>query len=82
MAITYNNEAFIAAHPNLAAVVAAKHGGLDWIKKYTDEKNGRLVEAWERNSEGELVNVTEREKAREELNRAREELDKLTSGGK
>ena len=73
----FNNDAFVAAHPDLARDVSRKHGGLDWIKKYTHEEGGKIVEWWERNERGELVNVTQRELAREALERAQEEYEAL-----
>ena len=76
-----DNSLFVAAHPAFAADIAAKHGGLDWINKWTDERNGRIVEAWERNADGVLVNVTEKYKAMEELERAKKELAKLAKLG-
>lgn len=79
--MAFDNSLFIAAHPELAEEVARKHGGLDWIKKYTNEEGGRITEYWERNSDGVLVDVTERELAREELEKAKEELEKLRLQG-
>ena len=77
MANNYDNSLFIAAHPDLAEAVSRKHGGLDWIKKYTHEKGGKVVEQWERNKDGVLVNVTERERLRNELARIRDEIERL-----
>lgn len=72
---TPNEQAFADAHPVIAERYAQE--GLEWLKVYTDYDNGRIKERWERNSEGVLVDVTKREKAREELARAKEELEKL-----
>lgn len=71
-----NNTNFINAHPELAKEMSRKHGGLDWVNKYTNEVNGRITECWERNDKGELVDVTERRALERELERA---LDKLRS---
>ena len=68
-----NNSAFIEAHPELAERFLNKEG-LDWIKKYTDYKDGKINECWERNAEGELVDVTAKYKAYEELEEAQEAL--------
>lgn len=39
--------------------------------------NGDLVEAWERDANGVMVDVTEREKAYQELERAQEAMSKF-----
>lgn len=75
-----NNTKFINAHPELANEVSRKHGGLDWINKYTNEVNGKITEAWERNDKGELVNVTERRAAERELERAIAQLKRFATG--
>lgn len=73
-----DNSAFIAAHPELANDMTDRYGDLDWIKRYTDVgDNGRINRAWERDVNGNLVDVTEREKAREELELAKEALERL-----
>lgn len=72
-----DNTLFIKAHPNLAKIMIDRYGDLDWLNKYSDEKNGRITEYWERNKDGVLVDVTAREKAREELERAKEEYEAL-----
>lgn len=74
---TPNEQAFVDAHPEIAKDYP---DGLDWLNKYTDYKDGRINEQWERNKAGVLVNVTERVKAREEIERAKEEIERL--GGK
>ena len=71
-----NNDAFIKAHPE----IAKDYHDLDWLNKYVDYDNGRVKEQWERNSNGVLVNVTEREQLKEELAKAKEELEKLKGG--
>ena len=70
-----DNTLFIEAHPDLAKVMIDRFGDLDWLNKYSDVRNGRITEYWERNKEGTLVDVTAREKAREELELAKEELE-------
>lgn len=75
-----NNTKFIDAHPELAHEVSRKHGGLDWVNKYTNEINGKVVEAWERNDKGELVDVTERRKLEAERDKALRELRRLATG--
>ena len=77
MAYQVNNEKFIQAHPQLAEDVIRLHGSLDWINKYSNEVDGKLTEMWVRNKSGELVDVTKRELARLELERAKEEYEKL-----
>lgn len=72
-----NNTKFIEAHPEIAEWLITKHNGVDPIKKYSHEEDGKVVEMWERNSQGELVNVTARELARRELEAAKEEYEKL-----
>lgn len=73
-----DNSAFIYAHPELAKDMIDRYGDLDWIKRYTDVgANGRINRAWERDANGNLVDVTEREKAREELELAKEALEKV-----
>lgn len=72
---TYKEKAFVDAHPEIAERFADE--GLGWLKVYTDYDGGKLKEKWERNKDGILVDVTAREKAREELIRAKEELEKM-----
>lgn len=76
MTTTKDNTLFKEAHPELVERFEGKEG-LDWVNSYTDYKDGRINERWERNKEGVLVDVTAREKAREELARATEELEKI-----
>ena len=71
---TRDTTAFAKAHPELAERF---NGDLDWVNNYTDYKDGKVTERWERNKKGELVDVTKREKAKDELARAQEELAKL-----
>lgn len=71
---TRDTTTFAKAHPELAERF---NGDLDWVNNYTDYKDGKITERWERNKTGELVDVTKREKAKEELARAQEELAKL-----
>lgn len=73
--ITYKEKAFADAHPKIAERYAIE--GLEWLKVYTDYDGGKLKEKWVRNKDGILVDVTAREKAREELMRAQEELENL-----
>lgn len=72
---TPNEQAFADAHPKIAERYATE--GLEWLKVYTDYDGGKIKEKWERNKDGVLVDVTAREKAREELMRAQEELENL-----
>lgn len=69
-----DNTDFIKAHPDLAERF---DGDFDWMNNYTNYDNGRITERWERDKNGKLVNVTAREKAKEEVRRAQEELHKL-----
>lgn len=75
MTATKDNTLFIQAHPEIAK--RYEQEGLDWLNVYTDYENTRIKERWERNKDGVLVDVSERERAREELARATEELEKL-----
>lgn len=70
---TKDNTAFAQAHPELVE----RYGDLDWLNKYTDYKDGKINERWERDANGVLVDVTAREKAYEELEDAQEELERL-----
>lgn len=72
---TPNEQAFADAHPKIAERYATE--GLEWLKVYTDYDNGKIKEKWERNTNGVLVDVTAREKAREELMHAKEELEAM-----
>lgn len=76
-----DNTLFIEAHPELARELIATYGNIDWVNKYSDVKNGRITEYWERNKQGVLVDVTAREKAREELELAKEEYELLRARG-
>ena len=67
-----NNTAFIEAHPELAK--RFREEGLDWLNKYTDYKDGKINECWERDEKGVLVDVTAKYKAYEELEEAQEAL--------
>jgi hypothetical protein len=66
--------AFVAAHPKIAERFK---NDLGWLNVYTDYKDGKVNERWERNAEGFLVDVTKREKLKEDIANAREELAKL-----
>lgn len=47
------------------------------VTRYTDtDEKGNILECWERNKEGVMVDVTEREKARVELEKAQKEYAK------
>jgi hypothetical protein len=49
------------------------------VTRYTDtDEKGNILECWERNNEGIMVDVTEREKARIELEKAQQEYEKFT----
>ena len=84
---TKDNTAFLQAHPELAE--RFREEGLDWLNKYTDYKNGKVNEQWERDANGTLVDVTAREKAYgkiygvdnqtayQEIEDAKEELERL-----
>lgn len=73
--ITDKERAFADAHPAIADRYAIE--GLEWLKTYSDYNEGKLVEKWERNKDGHLVDVTGREMAREEIARIQEELEEL-----
>ena len=72
---TPNEQAFADAHPKIAERYAQE--GLEWLNVYTDYEGRGIKERWERNKDGVLVDVTAREKAREELIRAQEELEDI-----
>jgi hypothetical protein len=76
--ITENERAFADAHPEIATRYADE--GLAWLNVYTNYNNAKIDERWERNKDGVLVNVTEREMAREELVRATEALEAIKKG--
>lgn len=64
--------AFANAHKD---IVRAYHGDIAWIKKFTRENTpGTIDERWELDKSGNLVNVTERVLAEQEILRAEEEL--------
>ena len=69
-----DNTKFINAHPELAKDIIRKHGGLDWVNKYSNEINGRITECWERNNKGELVDVTEVRALEREIERLRAKI--------
>ena len=73
--ITDKERAFADAHPAIADRYAIE--GLEWLNVYSDYDEGKLVEKWERDKDGYLVDVTRREKAREEIARIQEELEEL-----
>lgn len=73
--ITDKERAFADAHPAIAQRYETE--GLEWLNVYSDYDEGKLVEKWERNKDGYLVDVTGREKAREEIARIQEELEEL-----
>ena len=74
---TVNNKDFIEKNPELAKHLIDKYGDVDWVKKYTDVKDGKIVKAWERNKQGVLVDVTARERAKQELAAAYEAYNKF-----
>ena len=74
MAHIANEAEFMEKHPKIAEDF---NYDLTWLKVYTDYKDGKINERWERNKQGVLVDVTEREKAKDELMKAQEELHKL-----
>lgn len=46
------------------------------VTRYTDtDEKGNILECWERNNEGVMVDVTERERARIELEKAQAEYE-------
>lgn len=48
------------------------------VTRFTDtDQKGNIIEAWERDANGVMVDVTAREQARQELIRAQEACDKL-----
>lgn len=74
---TLNNyDKFIAKHPKMCRELIARRGGLQWLKKYTDTKDGRINEYWELKN-GVFVDMTAKAKAYEELERAQEELARV-----
>lgn len=51
------------------------------VTRFTDtDQKGNIIEAWERDENGVMVDVTARERARQELIRAQEACDKLGLG--
>lgn len=50
------------------------------VKRFESyDLQGDLVESWERNEKGEMIDVTQRDKLREELIAAQEALDKIAA---
>lgn len=77
---TLNNyDDFIAKHPEICNHLIHQHGDLQWLKKYTDECNGRINEYWEL-KDGVFVDMTAKAKAYEELERAQEAYSKIIGG--
>ena len=71
-----NYDAFIAKHPQMCKELIAQHGDLQWLKKYTDEENGRIKEYWElKNSV--FTDMTAIAIARQELEDAQEMMAKI-----
>lgn len=71
-----NYDNFIAKHPDMCEELIAQHGDLQWLKKYTDEENGKVKEYWEL-KDGVFVDMTAKRKAYEELEAAQEALAKI-----
>ena len=67
---------FEEAHPELMPTVIKTWGSVAGLRVYSDYKDGKLTEMWERNEEGVLVDVTERELARIALEEAKEAFEK------
>jgi hypothetical protein len=74
-----NYDAFIAKHPELADKLIREHGDLQWLKKYTDEDDGKVKEYWELKN-GVFTDMTAKKKAYEELEAAQEALCKINGG--
>lgn len=68
---------FEDVHPELMPTIIKTWGSIDGLKKYSDWDCGELKEMWERNADGVLVDVTARELARQELERAKEAMEML-----
>ena len=76
--MTNGEKMFVANHPELKSSIKFL-GGISKLKKYSNTDCGKLTEQWERNSNGEFIDVTAREKAREELANAMEALERINA---
>lgn len=60
-------QTFEEAHPELMDTVNRELGDISKLKKYQNFKGDKITEQWERDKDGNLVNVTERVLAEQEL---------------
>lgn len=73
-------QTFEEAHPELVDSINRELGSLDKLNKYQDYKGERVIEQWERDENGVLVDVTDRVKAEYELEEAKRALAILLGG--
>jgi hypothetical protein len=68
---------FEETHPEHMPTVNRTWGSIDGLQSYTHYKGSKIVERWERDKDGNLVDVTARERAKQELEEAKKALNKL-----
>lgn len=66
-------EQLLAKHPDLKDIITKNNS-----KTYKVlAENGKLIEQWEKNEQGHWIDVTEREKLKEQIAAEQEELERL-----
>ena len=65
---------FEEAHPEHMDAINSTWGSIDGLKKFQNFKGDKITEQWERDKDGNLVNVTERVLAEQELAEATKAL--------
>ena len=71
------NKTFEQAHPEHMEAINKTWGSIDGLKLYQNFQGSKITEQWERDKDGNLVDVTARVKAQQELEEAKKELAKL-----
>lgn len=72
---------FEETHPEHMLTIKRTWGSINGLKSYTNYKGSKIMERWERDKDGNLVDVTARERAKQELEEAKKALNKLLEGG-
>ena len=67
-------QTFEQAHPELMSSVTKTWGSTDGVKLYQNFDGDKIIEQWERDKDGNLVNVTERVLAEQRLEEAMKAL--------
>ena len=68
---------FEQAHPEHMSTINKTWGSIDGLKLFQNFKGSKIVEQWERDKDGNLVNVTSRVRAEQELEEAKKALAKI-----